>query len=453
VSAADAQASPARTPTGAGEKVTFVAWAGLVILVLMYIASYLDRQVISLMVDPIKQDLNLTDVQFGLLQGAAFATFYALVGLPLGYLVDRYSRRAIIFVGMVVWSVACAGCGLSTSFLHLLIGRAGLGAGEAVLAPAGIALLGDSFPRSRMTLAINIFKIGALLGGVLSAAVGGLLLAWANAHGTVDVPVLGTLRPWQQVLVLIGLPGVAFAFLAFLLPKVRRPVTGRTPSPPFLPYVAQRKAYVFTMFVGGAMLAIPSFAGQAWGAAFLVRHYHLPIQQVGGILAVMAIAPFCGFLFHGWLADKLFSKGYKFAHLMPGMWTPPLLVAVGFVAYVVVDDLRVFIPLQFLYSFLLTCVTPLDGHIQVTSPSAYRGRMAAFYGASQHLIAISIGAALVAYFTEQVFGDPKYVGWGIAATTALSAPLGMLVMFFGRHAAARAADMVLEAEAVAARPA
>jgi MFS family permease len=454
VSAADpvSQSAPAAEASVAGgqEKVTLAAWVGLAILVVMYIASYLDRQIISLMVDPIKQDLHLTDFQFSLLQGAAFATFYAVVAVPLGYLVDRYSRRMIIFGGMVIWSLACGSCGLATNFVHLLVGRAGLGAGEAVLAPAGIALLGDSFPRNRMTLAINIFKIGALLGGVLSAIVGGLLLAWANGHGAVTLPVLGVLQPWQQVLVLIGFPGVAAAFLAFLLPRVKRPRTAKAPVPAFLPYLAQRKAYVATMFIGAALLTVPSFAGQAWGAAFLLRHYHLPIQQVGGVLGLMAIAPFMGFLFHGWLADRMFARGNRFAHLMPGMWTPPLLVLSSFVGYVLVDDIRLFLPILFLNNFLLTCVTPLDGHIQASSPSAYRGRMAAFYGASQHLVGISVGTSLVAFFTDYVFGDPKYVGWALAATTAVSAPLGMLIMFFGRHTAARAAEMAIAAEPRAA---
>src|SRR5262249_16406715 len=155
---------------------------------------------------------------------------------------------------------------------------------------------------------------------------------------------------------------------------------------------------------------IPSFAGQAWGAAFLMRHYHLPVQEVGGVLALMAVAPFFGFLFHGWLSDKLFARGIKFAHLMPGMWTPPLVVLVSFAAYGLVDDIRLCLALPFVHNFLLTCVTTLDGHIQATSLPAYRGRMAAFYGASQHLMAISIGSAMVAFFTEQVFGDAKYVG-------------------------------------------
>jgi MFS family permease len=435
-------AIPSAAADGAGApRATSAAWAGLFVLVLLYIASYMDRQIISLMVEPLKRDLQLSEMQFGLLQGAAFATFYAAVGFPMGWLVDRYSRRLIIFSGVTVWSLACVGCGLSTSAAQFMFGRFALGAGEAVLAPAGMATLGDSFPKTRISLAVNIFKAGALIGSISSVVLGGYLLAWASAHGPVTVPVLGTLQPWQQVLVLIGLPGLLFALLAFLLPRSPRRAGPGAPSAPLLPYVRERKAYVATMVFGGSLLVIPSFAGQAWGAAYLIRHYQLPIEQVGAVLAFTALGPAVGFLFHGWISDKLYSRGILSAHLLPSLWSMPLLAIITYVAYVKVDDLSVFIVLSLFILFLQTCVTPFDGHIQVTTPSEYRGRMAALYGIGQHLLAISAGPALVAFFTEEVFGDPKYVGWGIAATTALVTPLAMLVIFFGRRSAERAAAL------------
>jgi MFS family permease len=433
------QAAPPQT-----EKATAKAWLGLFVLVLMYVASYMDRQIISLMVEPLKRDLHLSEMQFGLLQGAAFATFYALVGFPMGWMVDRFSRRAIIFSGMVVWSMACAACGLAASAGQFMVGRFALGAGEAVLAPAGMATLGDSFPKTRISLAVNIFKGGALIGGVASVALGGVLLAWANGHGPVQVPVFGVLQPWQQVLTLIGLPGVAAAFLAFLLPRGARSAGPRAPAAPFLPYLRRRKAYVATVLFGGALLVIPSFAGQAWGAAYLIRHYHLPVDKVGGIMAITALGPALGFLFHGWITDRMFARGIRAAHLLPGLWSIPLIAALAYFAYVRVDDLKLFVALSFAIQFLLTSASTIDGHIQLTSPSAYRGRMAALYGMGQHLLAISIGPALVAFFTEEVFGDPKYVGWGLAATYALVAPLAMVVVSLGLRSARRAADEALE---------
>lgn len=450
--AAGSSDTPSTAAPATNDRVKGVAWFGLFILVLMYIASYLDRQIVSLMVEPLKHDLHLSEMQFGLLQGAAFATFYAMVGFPMGWLVDRYSRRGIIFVGMAVWSAACVGCGLAHNAVQFMVGRFALGAGEAVLAPAGMATLGDSFPKSRIAIAVNIFKAGALIGGIASVALGGFLLAWATARGPVALPVVGVLQPWQQVLVIVGLPGLLAAFLAFLLPRTPRRLASGEPMAPLLPYLRRRKAYVATMVLGGALVVIPSFAGQTWGAAYLIRHYHLPIQQVGGVLAFMAIGPGLGFLFHGWLVDRMFARGIRSAHLLPSLWCMPLVAIIAYFAYVQVEDLKLFIGLVFVMQALQTCVSPFDAHIQITSPGAYRGRMAALYGMGQHLLGISTGPTLVAFFTESVFGDPKYVGWGLAATFAAATPFALLVIVLGRRSAVRAAEEALAEAQSSPRP-
>lgn len=459
MSAADAK-TPSRDPA-AGDAGTYagrpkggaLAWAGLAILIVMYLVSMLDRSIFSLMVEPVKRDLHLSDTQFGLLQGAAFSMFYVLVGLPLGWLGDRFSRRAIIFTGMVVWSVACAGCGLATNFVQILLGRAGLGAGEAVLLPAGTAILGDSFPRQRLSLVIGIFKIGAMLGSVISAALGGFLLAWATTHGPVTAPVLGVLQPWQQVLILIGLPGVFLAGLAWLLPKsAPRPAAERKLAP-FWPYFAQRKAYFATMFLGGALMTVPAYAAGAWGPAVLIRRFHLPIQEVGVLTAIIAPMTGVGFLFFGWLTDRLYARGNKMAHVLPGLIVPPILVVSSFVAYVLVDDLHIFVAMMLFNSILITCGGPLDAHVQVGSLTAYRSRMAALYTASQVLIANSLAPALVGIFTQHVFHDPAKIGWGIAATNAIAMPLAMLILFLGRRSVARASDLAVAADAAASKPA
>jgi MFS family permease len=455
VSAADARAPADPDPApGAGRpKGGLVAWAGLAILIAMYLVSMLDRSIFSLMVEPVKRDLRLTDTQFGLLQGAAFSIFYVLVGLPLGWLADRYSRRAIIFTGMVVWSVACAACGLASKFVQILLGRAGLGAGEAVLLPSGTAILGDSFPRQRLSLVIGIFKIGAMLGSVISAALGGVLLAWADARGPVRLPALGVLQPWQQVLMLIGLPGVVFAGLAFLLPKsAPRPAAERKLAP-FLPYLAQRKAYFATMFIGGALMTVPAYAAGAWGPAVLIRRYHLPIQEVGALSAMIAPMTSVGFLFFGWLSDRMYARGNKLAHVLPGLVVPPILIAANYVAYVLVDELHVYVALMLFCSILITCGGPLDAHVQVASLSAYRARMAALYTASQVLIANTLGPVMVGWFTQHLFHDPARIGWGIATTNAIATPLGMLVLFLGRRSVARAADLAEAADVAQAKSA
>lgn len=194
------------------------ASATLAILVLLSALSLLDRQILNLMVEPIKRDLALTDFQMGLIQGLAFALFYALAALPLGWAVDRWSRRWVIWSGVTLWSLAASCCGLAQSFGQLLLARLGVGAGEAALNPAAYSLLSDLYPPQKLTSAMSVLMIGSTLGGGLSIAVGGAVIGMAEAGGIFRLPLLGELRPWQFVFIVTGLPGLLAALLAFVIP-------------------------------------------------------------------------------------------------------------------------------------------------------------------------------------------------------------------------------------------
>lgn len=167
----------------------------LAVLTILYMVSMIDRQVIGLLIPAIKADLGLTDVQISLLTGPAFAVFYCLAGLPIGYMVDRHSRRLIIFIGLTIWGIATMGCGLATGFTQLLVARFMVGTGEASLSPASYSLFGDAFPRHRLGLATAVFGGGATLGTSLAYALGGLLTEVLPAGG-ISTP-LGHLAPCQ----------------------------------------------------------------------------------------------------------------------------------------------------------------------------------------------------------------------------------------------------------------
>ncbi|WP_409456278.1 MFS transporter [Sphingomonas sp. J315] len=150
-----------------------IAWFSVTILLLVAIMSYLDRQIISLMVEPIKASLGVSDFEIGLLQGVAFGLFYAVFGLPIGWLVDRYSRRKIIYFGMTLWSLAAGACGLASTYTHLLLARFGVGVGEASLSPAAYSMIADLFPPRRLALALGVFATGSSIGGALAYMAGG----------------------------------------------------------------------------------------------------------------------------------------------------------------------------------------------------------------------------------------------------------------------------------------
>ena len=222
----------AAAPGSAPYPSTATAWYCTVLLGLLYWLSILDRTIISLMVDPIKNDIGISDVQFGMLHGMAFAVTFSLFGLVAGMLADRSSRRVIVFVSVAVWSIATAACGLAREFWHLLLARVGVGAGEAGLNPCATSMITDMFPPARLTLALAVYALGASAGSGCAYLFGGVLVETISKADTFLLPLVGAVRPWQAVFFIIGLPGIALALLSFTMQEPARRGVLRQPSQP-----------------------------------------------------------------------------------------------------------------------------------------------------------------------------------------------------------------------------
>src|ERR1700748_3880737 len=175
------------------------AWTVVVILTATAVLPYTDRQVLSLLVDPIRGELGITDTQVSLLLGTAFAVVYGIAGIPLGWLADRTSRRNLIFAGVLVWSIGTLACGLSHSFGELFAARIVVGTGEAVLSPAAISLISDYFPPARRGTAVGFFLSGIAMGIGASILIGGGVLHFVELGALTGTP-LAALAPWRLVL-------------------------------------------------------------------------------------------------------------------------------------------------------------------------------------------------------------------------------------------------------------
>jgi MFS family permease len=135
-------------------------WYVVVILTIAYVISFIDRQILALLIEPIRQDMEITDTQISLLMGLAFAIFYTLLGIPIGRLADRSSRRGIIAVGITIWCIMTAACGLARNFMQLFLARIGVGIGEATLNPSALSLISDYFPREKRGKPIGFYNMG-----------------------------------------------------------------------------------------------------------------------------------------------------------------------------------------------------------------------------------------------------------------------------------------------------
>ncbi|MCM3536322.1 MFS transporter, partial [Cellulosimicrobium funkei] len=156
-----------------------------------------DRQVLVLMIEPIKRDLHLSDTQFSLLNGFAFSLFYAVMGLPVAYLADRYARPRIISLGIALWSVATAACGLSQQFVQMFVARMGVGVGEAALSPGAYSMLADYFPKEKLGRAVAVYSLGSFIGGGIAFLIGGYVIALLKHASAFTLPVVGQVHAWQ----------------------------------------------------------------------------------------------------------------------------------------------------------------------------------------------------------------------------------------------------------------
>jgi len=224
---ATSEASAAR-PLG---RVGTYGWYALLVLVLVYVINFVDRQIISILAQDIKADLHLQDAQIGFLYGTAFAVFYALFGIPLGRLADSWYRGRLIAIGLGLWSSMTALSGFASNFTMLATARIGVGIGEASASPAAYSMISDYFPKEKRATALSIYSAGLYIGGGLSLPVGGLVSSrWNAAFPNPAAAPLG-LVGWQAAFLAVGIPGLLLALWVLSLREPQRGASDGLPQP------------------------------------------------------------------------------------------------------------------------------------------------------------------------------------------------------------------------------
>lgn len=318
------------------------------VLFLGYVINFVDRSILSILLEPIKQELVLSDTELGLLGGLAFALFYATLGIPIAALADRWSRVKVLSISMIIWSAMTALCGMASSFISLLIARIGVGVGEAGASPPSHSLISDYFPVETRATALSIYALGIPVGSMIGNAVGG----WgAEAIG------------WRYTFFLVGAPGVLVAFL--LLATLREPPRGmsekvqpvktdddKAPSmKEVFKFLWAKRSFRHIGFAAG-LHAFVGYGAGTWNAPFLIRSHEMPITEVGGWLALIAGIGAIGTFGGGFLGDVL-SKRYddRRWYLWVSGISTIVMVPFQFVAYLY-GGLWAVIPCLFVVSIL-----------------------------------------------------------------------------------------------------
>lgn len=401
------------------------AWVALALLTTAYIASYVDRTIITLLVGPIRADLAISDTEFSLLSGLAFALFYTILGVPMARLADRGDRPRLIAVGVFIWSLMTAAGGLARSFGQLFAARIGVGIGEAALSPAAYSLITDLTPRRRLGLALGVYGAGVYAGIGLTFVVGGAMIDALQRSGPQHVPLLGTLAPWQLAMLAAGLPGLLLSALLFLLlPEPRRTVAHRAQQCarlPLLPYLRTNAGFLAAHFIGFAMLTMVFNGYLTWLAEDFLREFGWPKARTGVALgSVILIAGVGGMLAGGAAIDWLARRGVVgvplkvalagAAALLPWPWWAtlsdnPTTVLTGVA------------PIIFFSSFSFG---PAVVSIQTDTPPGLRAQVSALYLFVVNLAGIGFGGTAVALTAGRLFAGKLGPAMALVGTLGVS---------------------------------
>ena len=414
------------------------AWTSVAVLLVLSVTSMLDRQIIALLTEPMKADLQLSDTQIGLLQGLAFAVFYSVASFPLGWAVDRYPRRSIAYLGVTIWSLASAGCGLATNFWQLFAGRSLVGVGEAVLNPTAVSLIGDLFPRDKIGAPLGVYSSGPSLGGGVALTVGGFVVGLFAGVPSVNLPLLGNVASWQAVFIITGLPGVAIAFMAFLMHDTRpprRPLAqgAKTQVDGFFRFAISNIALLACTFIGFALASFNFYAIGAWTPAYLARTFDMPVASIGWTWGlVVASTGMLGALSGGMTIDRLYRAGVRDACLV--VPAAGALLAVPFIAaaYFMPTPALTLVGLG-IGIFLVSVIGPgAYATWERIAPRTLRGQVTATSTLVAGLVGSGLGPVSVGLVTDKILGNESQVGTSIAIVISLALPLLALLLFAAR---------------------
>ena len=415
------------------------AWFVVGVLMLAYTNSFIDRTILSLLVEPIRRDLQINDTQFSLLAGLAFIIFYTLMGVPIARLADQKNRKAIIATGIATWSFMTAVCGLTKNFWQMFGARIGVGIGEAALSPAAMSMISDYFPVHKLARAISVYSMGVYFGAGLAMLIGALVINAVAAAGVVVLPLIGEVYPWQLTFFYVGLLGLPIFLLVLAvrepqrrgIAKGRAAEEGSASSLPELFAFMKRNVWTITFhFAAFSFIGIGIAGYLVWTPALFIRTYGWTASEIGGVYGIILFFAGTGGVFAGgFLADWLEKRGRSDA-----------ILRAAFYAAIAVLPCAVLTPLMnnpwFAVGGLTVTVFFLAfpqglpaAALQVITPNPLRAQMTAIYFLVGNLIANALGPTLFALATDYLFKDPMLLRYSMALVSAIVIPLGALCAY------------------------
>lgn len=411
------------------------AWFVVALLSLLYAVSFVDRVILSLLVEPIKGSLAISDAQMGLLFGLGFVIVYSVAGIPLAHLIDRLTRVRILAAGVLCWGISTFLAGFSEGFTALLVTRWGVAIGEAVLSPAAISLIADLFPRRQQALPTSIYMtVGAVMGtGALIVGAGAIVLA-TGLTAAIDLEV------WRLTLMIVAMPAFLLAaVLLFAVPEPERNMEQASSAKgaslaQTARYAWQHGSTFFVFFASVGCVLMLALSLVAWGPTFLVRDHGVDIKAAGALFGTAAvIGSVAGTgsvaMMIRWLGRAREEVGVARAALVYTLLALPI-----FLATVRSNNIElVLVGVGFGFFGLSACAVLSPVLVQLLVPSDMRARMVALYFLLSQLISMGIGPLL-----PPALATNGFLGGGLGAGLAQTALLAVIIAVPGFAVAMRA---------------
>lgn len=417
------------------------AWFVVIVLTLAYTCSFIDRQILTLLIGPIRRDLHINDTEVSLLGGLAFSIFYTFLGIPIAMLADRTHRRNLMAAGLAFWSMMTATCGLARGFWGLFGARVGVGVGEAALSPAAFSLLADYFPPRKVALAVSVYSMGLYFGAGLALMIGGSVVKAVSNAPMHELPVVGEVFPWQLTFFIVAALGLPVLLLMFLIREPARLAHGRRPATTsaaasslraLADFLRQNVRTLVCHISAFTLFGVGINCYLFWGPEMMIRTHGWDAPHAGFVIGLMlfVLGPagvYCG----GWVAERLATSGRRDAILRAAFFG--MLAGIPFllVTPLLPDARLATLTLGGAVFFMAYPQGLPAAALQVITPNPLRAKMTAIYFFIGNLIASGLGPTIPALLTDYVFRDPAQLRFSLFIVELVVLPVSMLFLYFG----------------------
>jgi len=410
---------------------------------LCFVFSYIDRQIVSILVQPIKASLTLSDTQIGLLQGFAFTLCYATAGVLVARMVDRTNRVRLIAICVAIWAISTALCATASSFGELLVWRAGTAIAEAALSPAVLSIFSDMYSPRRVSRPTGIFMLGPYIGSGVALVGGGTLLGWMAHPSSSDLIMRSGMEPWQMIFMVVGLAGLPLAAIVALtvreperrdargLASARSEVAEEAPSmKEVLAELLVRNPFCLPYFLGYMCLIAVFYSYTAWFPTLLIRRFALDASVVGQMAGpAYMLGGITGVLFARWLVRRMSDEQTLHKVLRVAALAATLLVPLALLAPLspyFIGSLMLYGLCAFAASIVMA-LAPIP--IQVAIPNRMRGRSIALLVFLTNIIGGGLGPFAVGFINQSLSQTALSLGIALALVGGTAATISAVLYF------------------------